>query len=347
MVAVFLGRSGSVRSRLRFDKVVAAVGAWSQLLLREIYVAIGLATTWFFACILCLIHSLKTSAPQTQTRNQVKWILTGALLATGPICYALFLALTRPDQFGLGGAIWPMFFASLSISLAYAVSISRYGLMEVRDVLNLSILSLGASVAAGLVYTGIVFLGMFFLDSHFIDRGRSIARRAEEVSSRIERPAWKLSAINLALDFLAQLIRFQKSALLTVFQNRKRSSFHLVRFRRPGHLVNRTFGELAPARTRRFDGAHDADDPFSFSGRAGHDHAIGSGLAQLNFQRVAITHRFAQSSIATIVAQITKELRMDLLLKRHSYIPAVIVFVWLIDATNPLEATNCHISSSP
>jgi transcriptional regulator with GAF, ATPase, and Fis domain len=145
------------------------VAAGSQLLLYEIRVAIGMALVWFLACIASLVHSLAAAPQQSQARNQVKWILAGALLAAIPIAYTLYLAFVESDRFGIGGATWPMFAASICISVAYAVSISRYGLMEVRDVLNLGVLSLGASVGAALIFTGIVFLGTFFLDSQGIN----------------------------------------------------------------------------------------------------------------------------------------------------------------------------------
>jgi transcriptional regulator with GAF, ATPase, and Fis domain len=111
-----------------------------------------------------LLHSFLTSLPGSQSRNQVKWIFGGAVAAAFPITYTLFLAAVRPDQFGFGGATWPMFFASLCITLGYGISISRYGLMSVSEVLNLQILSIGVSVGAGIVFSILVFVGMVAID---------------------------------------------------------------------------------------------------------------------------------------------------------------------------------------
>ena len=46
----------------------------------EIYVYFGVALVWYLASIVCLVHSLRRAAGATE-RNQVKWILVGALLA--------------------------------------------------------------------------------------------------------------------------------------------------------------------------------------------------------------------------------------------------------------------------
>jgi transcriptional regulator with GAF, ATPase, and Fis domain len=147
----------------------ATVQAASRWLLNEIYIALVVAAGLFLGCVVSLVHSFRTSRPGSLERNQVKWIMTGALLATVPIGYTLYLAVTDTDRFGLGGATWPMFAASLCFTVAYGVSISRYGLMEVRQALNWGILSIIASVAAGLVYSGFIFLSTLVIGSQ-IDR---------------------------------------------------------------------------------------------------------------------------------------------------------------------------------
>jgi transcriptional regulator with GAF, ATPase, and Fis domain len=100
----------------------------------------------------------------------VKWILAGALLATVPVTYALYLAITQTGRLALGDAAWPMFAASLCFTVAYGISISRYGLMEVDKVLNWGLISLGLSVAAGLAYVGMVFLGALVIGSRLEPR---------------------------------------------------------------------------------------------------------------------------------------------------------------------------------
>ncbi len=196
----------------RVVKDPASVNQWSSLLLKEAYIAVGLAAFYFMGCIASLIHSLLTSLPQSKQRNQVKWILAGATLATIPIGYTLFLAVTDADKFGMGGSTWPMFFASLCITVAYGISISRYGLMEVRDVLNLSILSLGISVAAGIVYTGLVFLGMLLIESR------------EHAPS----PFWQATWVSVTAWVMLSFLHLARSRLRNILHRRlHRTKFQL------------------------------------------------------------------------------------------------------------------------
>lgn len=206
----------------------ATVVTFSQVLLREIYFAIGLAAVWFLACIFSLVHSLYAAPANSQARNQVKWILTGALLAAGPIGYTLYLAITNPEDFGLGGGTWPMFTASLLISAAYAISISRYGLMEVREVLNLGTLTIGASVAAGLLYAGIVFIGMFFLDS------REIALS----------PLWQATWVSVTAWVVLTMLHLARSRLRQVLHRR----LHRTKFQ-----LDQTLRQLNEAVEQRID----------------------------------------------------------------------------------------------
>lgn len=185
---------------------------WSSLLLTEAYIAIGMAALYFLGCIVSLFHSLRTALPQSKQRNQVKWILAGAMLATIPIGYTLFLAITDSDEFGMGGSTWPMFFASLSITLAYGISISRYGLMEVRDVLNLSILSLGISVGAGIIYTGLVFLGMLLIEA-----------REHTLS-----PFWQATWVSVTAWVMLSFLHLARSRLRNILHRRlHRTKFQL------------------------------------------------------------------------------------------------------------------------
>jgi transcriptional regulator with GAF, ATPase, and Fis domain/cbb3-type cytochrome oxidase subunit 3 len=142
------------------------VTAWSQMLLRGIYVALGLSSLLFLGCIISLLHSYRVSPRQSLERQQVKWICLGALLAAIPISYTLYLAVTDTEEIGLGGATWPMFLASLCFTLAYAISISRYGMMEVRQALTWGIVTLGVSMGAGLVYSVVVLAGTLLTGSY-------------------------------------------------------------------------------------------------------------------------------------------------------------------------------------
>lgn len=134
-----------------------------SLLLNEIYVALGLATVQFAGCIAGLAHSFWASRVGSQERQQVKWILAGASAAAIPIAYTLWLAATDTEAFGMGGATWPMFLASLSITLAFGVGISRYGFLDVGQILSRSIMPLAVSLGVGLAYALVVFTGMLIM----------------------------------------------------------------------------------------------------------------------------------------------------------------------------------------
>jgi transcriptional regulator with GAF, ATPase, and Fis domain len=155
MLACLIGMVAS--NRMGYAKEVTTV--WTENLRYGIHVALGFSAVLFLGCLVSLLHSYRTSPAQSQERQQVKWIFRGALLAALPISYTLYLALTNTAEIGLGGATWPMFLASLCFTVAYAVSISRYGMMEVRQALNWGIVTLGVSIGAGLVYSGVVFVG--------------------------------------------------------------------------------------------------------------------------------------------------------------------------------------------
>jgi len=171
----------------------------------EIAVTITVSALLFLGCIVCLIHSFLVSSPNSLQRNQVKWILTGALAATIPISYVLYLAATDTERFGLGGAAWPMFLASMCFTAAYVISISRYGLMEVGQVLNWGIASLAISLAAGFVYSGFVFLGTIVIGSQL--ESQSAFRQAAWVSLT----AWLLL---LGLDLFRWRMRKATDRLL-------------------------------------------------------------------------------------------------------------------------------------
>jgi len=131
-----------------------------RVLLNEIYVALGLSAVQFAGCIFSLAHSFWSSTPSSRERQQVKWILAGASVAAIPISYTLWLAVTDTEALGLGAATWPMFMASVSITLAYGVGISRYGFLDVGQLLSRSLIPVALSIAVGLAYALIVFVGM-------------------------------------------------------------------------------------------------------------------------------------------------------------------------------------------
>jgi len=135
--------------------------ALGDLLLR-IYAYLGVAGLWYLACIVCLVHSFIAARDLTE-RNQVKWILFGSLAALVPIAYSLYLAAYAPDRFGSGDATWPMFAASVCFTAAFAISITRYRLMELDQIIGSGMGYFLISSLAGLVYYAVVFVGMLIV----------------------------------------------------------------------------------------------------------------------------------------------------------------------------------------
>jgi transcriptional regulator with GAF, ATPase, and Fis domain len=126
-----------------------------EQLLSAIYLSISVSAIWYVASVLALVHSYRTITDLTE-RNQVKWILYGALGSLVPIGYSLSLAIWRPDDFGAGAATWPMFAASALVTVSFIVSITRYRLLELDQIVNAGVIYF---VLAGLVYYAVIFLG--------------------------------------------------------------------------------------------------------------------------------------------------------------------------------------------
>ncbi len=166
--------SGYFRIRWLFQHGYTDVGFLLEEMLFEIYCYFGVAALWYLTSVVCLLHSYRTAANVTE-RNQVKWILFGTLASLAPIGYSLYLALAERQRFGGGAATWPMFFASLCVTIAFAISITRYRLMQLDQLINSGVVYLLISIVVGGVYYGILgaFAGMSLLDSQFI-KGHSV-----------------------------------------------------------------------------------------------------------------------------------------------------------------------------
>jgi transcriptional regulator with GAF, ATPase, and Fis domain len=118
----------------------------------------------YLGCVLSLTHSFRTTTEPTE-RNQVKWILFGALLASLPLGWSLYLVLVEPNEFAGGAATWPMFAASTCFTVAFTISITRYRLLQLDQVLNSGMAYFLILCLAGLVYYAIVFVAMLVVGS--------------------------------------------------------------------------------------------------------------------------------------------------------------------------------------
>jgi transcriptional regulator with GAF, ATPase, and Fis domain len=144
----------------RADAPPVMVNSALELLLDEIYVYLGVAALWYVASVVCLVHSYRTAKDDTE-RNQVKWILLGSLGALVPIGTTLYLAAVERNAFGGGAATWPMFAASACFTAAFAISITRYRLMQLDQIVSSGMIYFAISFVAGLGYSAVVFVAMW------------------------------------------------------------------------------------------------------------------------------------------------------------------------------------------
>jgi DNA-binding NtrC family response regulator len=136
---------------------VAALNVLLREILLEIYAYFAVAALWYLAIVVSLGHSYAAARDATE-RNQVKWILYGAALAMVPIGYTLYLAFRERDEFSGGAGTWPMFLASAFLTVAFTISITRYRLMQLDQLLGSGMNYFLLSSLAGLVYYGVVFV---------------------------------------------------------------------------------------------------------------------------------------------------------------------------------------------
>jgi len=162
--------SDYLRIRWLFQHSHTDVGPLLSEMLFEIYCYFGVAALWYLASVVCLLHSYHTASGLLE-RNQVKCILFGTLASLAPIGYSLYLALAERQRFGSGEATWPMFLASLCVTVAFAFAITRYRLMQLDQLINSSVVYFLISFVVWVVYYSI--LGISLFDSHSI-KGLSV-----------------------------------------------------------------------------------------------------------------------------------------------------------------------------
>ncbi|HZU36312.1 MAG TPA: sigma 54-interacting transcriptional regulator [Gemmataceae bacterium] len=132
--------------------------AWG--LLRAVVLGdLATAALWYLLSVIALVHSFRSATNLTE-RNQVKWIVFGSVAALVPIGYTLYLIVCTPNDFAAGRGTWPMFAVSVFFTLAFAVSITRYRLMELEKLLSSGMVYFLISFAVGLLYYAVVFAGM-------------------------------------------------------------------------------------------------------------------------------------------------------------------------------------------
>ncbi|HEV3165217.1 MAG TPA: sigma 54-interacting transcriptional regulator, partial [Isosphaeraceae bacterium] len=166
------------------------------------YLAVGyitLAVAIFVLCIVCLAASFRRARSQAE-RNQVRWILLASLVALPFVAYMLRQSVYDPATLGLDSAAWPMFVVSLLFTLAYALSITRYKLMQVEEIYNRSKIYFLVSVTAGLLYSGALVVSALVIGANL-----------EEIQTSRQAIVVALTAIVLLVGAGAWRSRFQKA----------------------------------------------------------------------------------------------------------------------------------------
>ncbi len=124
--------------------------------------SIGLAVVIFTLFFACLLDNFFRRTRTRAERNQVRWILIATGLSSVLIFILLLRAWIEPARLGRSSAAWPMYIVSLLYTVAYALSITRYKLMQVEEVQR-GVVYLLVSVSAGLLYSGILVLGALLI----------------------------------------------------------------------------------------------------------------------------------------------------------------------------------------
>lgn len=125
------------------------------------------AAAIYAACIVCLYWSFRSAASRRE-RNQVKWILWASLLAAIPIAIVLVRAFLDAAALGQELTAWLMFAVSLLYTCAYAMSITRFKLLQVEEILNRSVIYVAVSVSAGLLYSGALVISTLLIGDQLL-----------------------------------------------------------------------------------------------------------------------------------------------------------------------------------
>lgn len=188
------------QSNLSGQSSALAVNVLLEQMKIEIYCYFAVAFLWYLASIIALVDSYRHAQNSTE-RNQVKWILFGSVAALFPLGYSGYLAVMEQGKFGGGGATWPMFAASFCVTIAFTVSVTRYRLMQLDQLVSSGAMYFAISVLAAIVYYGLVFGGVFLL-------GRQITSGPSLVE------ALGVSSTVLVLLFVLDLMRGRLKSIL-------------------------------------------------------------------------------------------------------------------------------------
>src|SRR5262249_3977057 len=128
---------------------------------------IALSVVIFILCFACLVHSYRTAQTRAD-RTQVRWLLWAPPLAFVPTSSLLIGASGDPARLGLSRSAWPMIIVSLLYTTAYALSITRYKLMQAEELLNRGVVYFLVSLVAGLLYSGLLVVSALAINGTLV-----------------------------------------------------------------------------------------------------------------------------------------------------------------------------------
>ena len=135
-----------------------------SLLQTTILSYLTLSLLYFTGSLLAMAESL-VRARSLVERQQVQSILWAGIAASIPVGYTMYLALFSSTRFALGSSQGPMFLASLSFMLAYAIGIARFKLLLIDQVLSRGMWYFVLTAGLGIFFSAIVGVGSIVLHS--------------------------------------------------------------------------------------------------------------------------------------------------------------------------------------
>lgn len=159
------------RDGARAVELIEALSLLSNLT----YAYLGVSAVFFVLGQGVLIYGFFYSRTAAQ-RNQVKWLLAATVLACVPIGYLLYAALFDRAEFAFGQQTRMMIYlTSLLFAVAYAVSITRYKLMQVGRIVNRGLLYVAISLAATGLFCLMVGIGTALVGKYYFRWENAIA----------------------------------------------------------------------------------------------------------------------------------------------------------------------------
>ena len=152
-------------------EVTRWLGVLSASISGYLFVAAGMFVVGWG--VLLGAHRRARSAAQ---RNQIRWVIVAVALATALTAYLLILAIVDRAAFAFSDSTRvALYLTSVLFTLAYAVSITRYKLMQVGRLVNRGMLYVIISLAATALYCLLVGVGTALLGRYYFRWENAVA----------------------------------------------------------------------------------------------------------------------------------------------------------------------------